>query len=323
MVVAAGAGLDIIHHPSNSGWFDTELDTECVFVPDEVGVERCFPFLLGTNGANGIYADASCTQPVLLRSGSGPCDAPRFQYVRGEAFGADGCGHRGFHIGSELPAATPLFVSSNGTCMPDPLQRPSDTHVYALEPLAADTFVAMQRVRQERVPGMDAFVREGEDGSWQVVDFFDTRRGGVCRDLSPHLVPHSMCVPITAAFTRDFADAACETRAAEVLPLGGCRPPLPDAEPPTAFDPPLAFPRAMFLPAPEVPPLDVPRWKFHRSKPTLHSKPRRRSLPSFSYRSSRGCIRRQPSRPARRRRAIQTPRHARPPHPKTTGWGAP
>jgi hypothetical protein len=211
MVLAASPDLDIIYGWSETGWYDTELEIECFFLPDESGVERCFP---GVHlGGSLRYADADCTQPVMT-SGSGPCWEPRFQYVVEDRFGADGCGHRGFHIGSELPATTPLFTSGGGTCAPYPYPISSDSRLLALEAVPASTFVGMQRVPRPRIPGMDAMVREGEDGSWQVVDFFDTRRGAVCRDLSPLVTPYAICAPVFATLTSDFADASCEARVA-------------------------------------------------------------------------------------------------------------
>jgi hypothetical protein len=220
MVVAAGPDVDVIE-----GWFDTELDIECFFLPDESGVERCFPLaLLGGHR----YADANCTQPVTLRSTPMACSAQRrpHRYVVDENFGADGCGHRGFRVGDELPVETPLFISDNGTCELYPFPEPSDSHVFALEALPPETFVGMQRVRRERAPGMDAVVREGEDGSWQVVDFFDPKRGAVCRDYRHLLVPHSKCIPVSIGSYGKFSDATCET---EVVPARSCRRDTPTA----------------------------------------------------------------------------------------------
>jgi hypothetical protein len=208
LVVAAGPGLDIIEHSIEGGWYDSELDFDCYFAPDEAGVERCFP--AATMGAL-VYADASCTRPVFT-VGSSACDRLRYQYVVLDDFGP-ACGDRGFLVGRELPATTPLFHVLGSTC--ESHLSPAPSHVYELEPVPSETFVGMRRVRRARASGLDAYVREGNDGSRQVIGYFDPERDAPCGDLGPDVTPPSKCIPPNAPWSGFFADAACELRTAE------------------------------------------------------------------------------------------------------------
>jgi hypothetical protein len=214
LVVVAAPGLDIIERPVDSGWHDSELDFDCYFALDEAGVERCFPASI-LSGL--VYADASCTRPVVTLNGTGPCDRLRYQYVVDNVALSDGCGAHGYHVGDELPATTPLFYSLDGVCQ---ASSGSSTpgHVYELEAVPPETFVGMHRVGRPRAPGLDAHVREGDDGSWQVVAFFDPTRETPCLDLGIDMSPPSKCLPPYAAAGGYFADAACEVRISEVRP---------------------------------------------------------------------------------------------------------
>jgi hypothetical protein len=218
MVVSAGAGLDIIYSWPDTGWFDRELDMQCFFLPDENGVERCFPFSSLGSIENLIHADSSCTRPVVTLAGSEPCDGLRYEHVVVDV----GCGHRGFRVGDELPVSTPLFARVGGVCQPWSLEVPSDGHVYELDAAPAETFVAMQRRHEARAGRLDAHVREGEDGSRQVIGFFDTARGTSCQDLSPDLTSEAKCLPPSVTWNGLFGDASCQTRVADVMPFTPC-----------------------------------------------------------------------------------------------------
>jgi hypothetical protein len=218
MVVSAGAGLDIIDSWPETGWFDSELDMQCFFLPDENGVERCFPFSYLGSIAGLVHADSSCTRPVVTLRGSGPCDRLRYEHMVVD----DSCGYRGFRVGNELPVSTPLFTRVGGACEPSSLELPSDGHVYELDAVPAETFVGMQRRHEPRAGRLDAHVREGEDGSWQVIGFFDTARGAPCQDLSPDLVSEAKCYPPSAGWAGLFGDASCQTRVADVMPVSQC-----------------------------------------------------------------------------------------------------
>lgn len=191
----------------DGAWYDSELEFDCFFAPDEAGTERCFPrqFLNGRS-----YTDAACTQRVVLDSAAGTCAAVRYPYLLSDE---GGCSFRGFRVGQELPGTTPLFYWDGSSCQPS-TQDPS-IPIYEAEAVPAETFVAMQRQPRARAPGLEAYVREGSDGSWQVMGYFDPTRGAPCFDLFIGFEPLSKCVPAHAS-PLGFADATCQTRIASV-----------------------------------------------------------------------------------------------------------
>jgi hypothetical protein len=213
VVVAAAGGVDIIEGSGDMGWFDTELEFDCLFRKDQNGVERCFPAALVTIG---MYADPGCGRPVLRTQGLPPCGTPRYPYVVVNDFETDGCGHRGFRVGDELPTATAYVRMSDGTCQQLTGEMPDDLHYYELEAVPPETFVGTERVNRPRHPDLDSYVREGDDGSWQVIAFFDKVRQSWCTDLAPQVTPPHRCIPPWTTWGGYFGDAACQLRAAEV-----------------------------------------------------------------------------------------------------------
>lgn len=208
-VFAPNGGVDVLRDVgSDASWYDIELELDCLFLPDEAGVERCFPRQLLSSGT---YADADCTRPVLLDNAPGTCAPPRSSYV---AFDEGGCAYRGFRVGKELPQSTPLFYSLAGSsCQPGTQTDPIP--MYELEAVPAETFVGMKRSQRARAPGLDAYVREGDDGSWQIMGYFDPVREAACFDLFIGFDPPSKCVPGHAS-SLWFADSICKTRIASV-----------------------------------------------------------------------------------------------------------
>jgi hypothetical protein len=191
----------------DASWYDSELELDCFFAPDEAGVERCFPRQFLTGGA---YADAECTKRVLLDSAAGSCGALRYPYVLADS---GSCSYSGFRVGEQLPASTPLFYSDGSACQPSS-QDPS-IPIYEVEPVPAETFVAMARRPRARAPGLDAYVREGDDGSWQVMGYFDAARSAPCFDSFIEFEPLSKCVPSHASAS-GFAESTCRTHIASV-----------------------------------------------------------------------------------------------------------
>jgi hypothetical protein len=209
-VLAPDDGIDVLRDVVTDGsWYDSELEFDCLFLPDEAGVERCFPrqFL-----SSGTYADADCTRPVLRDGTAGTCSGLRFPYM---AFNEGGCAYRGFRLGKQLPEATPLFYSVDGgrTCQPS--TQIDAVPKYEVEEVPAETFVGMRRSERARAPGLDAKVREGDDGSWQIMGYFDPIREAACFDSFIGFDPPSKCVPAHASASW-FADSTCQTRIASV-----------------------------------------------------------------------------------------------------------
>jgi hypothetical protein len=203
-VLGLGNGADVIEgSPQGSQWYDANLEFDCLFVPDEDGTERCFPLQLLVGN---VYTDASCERLAAVASNLNRCENQRFDYLVAD-LGV--CAYRGFRVGAELPPSTPLFVRSpDGTsCMAHSGANELGL-VYALEPVPADTFVAMSRTARPRAPGLDAYVREGTDGSWEVIGYFDAARESSCFPAPGDWT--SRCLPSFAGSTRWFADSSCE-----------------------------------------------------------------------------------------------------------------
>jgi hypothetical protein len=209
-VLALDDGVDVLRDvATDSSWYDSELEFDCFFVPDETGVERCFPrqYL-----SRSTYADADCTRRVLLDGSAGTCASLRYPYVVLEE---GGCSYRGFRVGKELPQSTPLFYSDGTSCKPSP--QSEAIPIYEVEEVPSERFVGMQRAQRPRAPGLEARVREGDDGSWQIMGYFDPVREAACSDLFIGFDPPSKCVP-THASASQFADSTCQTRIASVHP---------------------------------------------------------------------------------------------------------
>jgi hypothetical protein len=218
-VLALGDGPSIIEGSSSSLWYDAELELDCAFFLDEQGIERCFPRRSQTL----LYLDASCTRPVLA-AGLDPCHDPPSGYVRS---GVGACAHRGFRIGAEVPSSSPLFSLFDGTCAASTSTELGALH--ELEPVPADTFVGMRRSERARAPGLDAYVREGDDGSWEILGYFDAARDASCFESPVDWSPKSKCIPSFVSATGRFADSTCERPVADAS-LSACA-----AEKPTAI----------------------------------------------------------------------------------------
>jgi hypothetical protein len=87
--------------------------------------------------------------------------------------------------------------------------------VYGLEAVPPETFVGHRRVHRAHEGDLDAYVREGDDGSWQVLAFYDPERESACNDYSPRVVPPSRCIPEHVPWLELFGDALCTTRVYE------------------------------------------------------------------------------------------------------------
>jgi hypothetical protein len=154
-----------------------------------------------------MYSDATCTRRVFY-AGSDRC--PNSGYLIADL--PSECGSGGFRVGAELPPAAPLFTLLGDVCQPASASLDWGPY-YDLEPVPAEAFVAMRRSERARAPGLDARVREGDDGSWEIIGHFDTAREASCFDV-PFDLGGSYCVPSYADSGSFFADPTCERHAA-------------------------------------------------------------------------------------------------------------
>jgi len=171
--------LEVIDETQEGGWYDVETHDWCNFLVGGDGVERCLPYATFSNDPSQImYLDAGCTRPATLATTAycdGTAGAPR--YATGQP--ASGCDYRAYQIGDVLPSTTPLYGKAGDSCQSLP---EATTYGYGVWPLGQEvplaTFVTVKRVSRPRHPRMNALVREGEDGSSEIVGFSDPGTGG-------------------------------------------------------------------------------------------------------------------------------------------------
>lgn len=225
-----------VHAAPDSGveyllsWVDSEFGVSCRFQRTEDGVERCVPAF---PDASRYFADATCTSRLFVGRFDAPegcpADAPtHFRYDFSET--ADGCEAAvGLRVVRELPSATAIYGNVQGVCQPIDRAELGEGVLYEAEPMASNDFVGLMRGRQPFQPGLDAYVREGDDGSWEALGFFDLTRSAPCASLyRPPAISDLRCIPQYSGAT-GFGDPSCQTRAAEVE-LSRC-----DFEAPTAI----------------------------------------------------------------------------------------
>ena len=186
--VLRGGGLEVLDSTTENPWYDTGTGSWCAFRTGEDGIERCFPDI-GLND-NSDYLDSSCKKPVFVATNL-RCDGTAYQYVSIGPYSGSGCGSVTYRLGAPIAAGTPLYSNAADHCVSAGL---STKTVWPLEKAPLQTFVAVQRVRRPALPNMDAWVREGADGSWEVVGFYDPVRKAPCSGLGLE-VSSDACVP--------------------------------------------------------------------------------------------------------------------------------
>jgi len=205
--------LEVIDQTQEGGWYDVATHDWCNFLVGADDVERCLPYATFSNDpAQIVYLDAGCTRPAVLAT-TPYCDrtagAPR--YITGQP--SSGCDYRTYQLGDLLPITTPLYGNAGGSCESLPEATMYDgSGVWPLGPeVPLATFVAVKRVSRPRHPRMNALVREGEDGSSEIIGFSDPGTGARCFGAGLDISPQA-CVPDLpdAAWTGGFfGDVAC------------------------------------------------------------------------------------------------------------------
>ncbi len=189
-------------------WHDAELDVDCSFTPAADGVERCMPIV---EHGYAVYSDAKCTKAV----GVFGIDDPIPPYLA-EPYRARECatGASFLEVGAAVTGVTDVFSNSSGSCSPNGTVSATQV-VKQLGPAAAPAkFVAQAKItREPRDLRLEANVRVAEDGSREVIGFFDLERKTDCKPISRN--PEYACVPDNLAFIEVFfADDKCKMQAA-------------------------------------------------------------------------------------------------------------
>jgi hypothetical protein len=205
-LVSRAGDVELIEGPDHLGWFDSELDMPCAFRVGTDGVERCFP---GRGMSQAFYADATCTALVYVHYRT--CgDTPPARVTFDNRSGQD-CSIEPYRIGQELTSTADLYSNTTGSCQRITRPGTTETSIWALEAEALETFVAVERTHGDWRRDLDAEIREGADGSFELIAFFDLIRGEACRPLGPSVVPRA-CVPVHRSWSGAYGDAACTAR---------------------------------------------------------------------------------------------------------------
>jgi hypothetical protein len=198
-------GLEILAAGAEQSWYDVLVGESCQFRVGGDGIERCFPSSIISDTDQLGYSDAACTRPAT-RINLGTASS----YLTIEP--ALGCDFRTYRRGTALPKTTPLYEMRGGACQRLPTPTDSDPSVWPLEEVPPETFVAVTRVSRPRHPDMNALVREGEDGSSEIVGFSDPASAVPCFGIGLDVSPQ-VCVPGWIQTWDEFGDAACTQRA--------------------------------------------------------------------------------------------------------------
>lgn len=196
-----GGGLEVLDNTAESTWYDAQTGESCLFRKGADGVERCFP-PVGYNDVT-VYLDAACTKPAFLGSNV-RCDGTEFNYVSYGPYGGEDCTSPVYRIGAPLTQSVELFSNAASSCS----SAGTSDHVRPLEEVPPETFVAVERVSRSHLPNMNAWVREGADGSWEVTAFHDPVRNAACSGLGLASSTDA-CIPSWIDPLDQYADSSC------------------------------------------------------------------------------------------------------------------
>jgi hypothetical protein len=207
-VIRAG-DLEVLDGDSETEWHDAKTGDPCVFRVGADGIERCFPANMiddSTESSVISYLDAACTRRAVRDFYHCDGAAPHYLTIAP----ASTCNYRTYRFGATLPSTTPLYQKSGTACRRVPASTDANTVLPIEEEVPPETFVAVKRVSRPRHPRMNAWVREGEDGSSEIIGFSEPAHDAPCFGLALDVSPQ-VCVPAWLE-TWNFSDAACTQR---------------------------------------------------------------------------------------------------------------
>src|SRR5262245_584638 len=208
------------------GWYDTDLDTDCSFLPAQDGRMRCLPendWGTALTARHIVYLDAKCS--VAARSLSIGRPIPKL--VVGDPRTEDLCAEFGaavpvYELGEAIAPPSVYHRDDFGECTPFNVN-PSYELIHALgNEVTPDRFVAAKEIHEQRDSGLAARIFAAEDGARQVFGIYDQRRGQPCeRALTDLHTLEGPCLPLRLADTDGkFADSACSVPSAITPALG-------------------------------------------------------------------------------------------------------
>ncbi|AGC44375.1 hypothetical protein MYSTI_03059 [Myxococcus stipitatus DSM 14675] len=157
-------------------WFDTTLNQPCYWEESGGGgAVSCIPREMNSipPGKGGFYADAGCTEGLILRSELLP---PGTHFARKGA----ACGeYPRYHAMGELVSRTTAYFHDGTTCSEVPVSPASKVYRVGAG-VTAGTFARGTLKERTKDSGISAHFIDGEDGSAQFVHLRDVARDTAC-----------------------------------------------------------------------------------------------------------------------------------------------
>lgn len=158
-------------------FYDATLDQDCNFAEAADGTVRCLPTALWTLA----YADASCTEPVLVSSA---CDATPPQHIAThivETCQTDHLARRDAYTVGDTATLTEVYKSDGSGCVADATFDDTTMTVHALTAADPSTFAAATITSVEVDDGLGQRVATAEDGAYRVLGAYNVARDEACR----------------------------------------------------------------------------------------------------------------------------------------------
>jgi hypothetical protein len=196
------------------GWYDTQLDVECVFRAGVDGAIRCVPWLrdsqFGYQGFEIMYTDAVCMNAVVVLGEHVPVPP----YSHGDPIRADACSdlrYPVYRLGGVVTRTEFVYRrnSVSGLCVNIASGMPDGAIAYALEEeIDPQELLAAQRGVPDTGERLRPIEVHGDDGSFQRVGIWDATRNEECARVAG---TGRLCVPspLASISKTSFADDAC------------------------------------------------------------------------------------------------------------------
>lgn len=183
-------------------WYDSDLDTECVIDRERVAADgevRCMPY-----GANVVYSDTGCTQPIGLWRNLGERQ-PRWALSNTPIVGCTPGTQRAFPIVGPVAAPASYYRAEMGGCFATGIAMNEQFFSIGSE-TSPHTFVRAveYELGTARIRGRGM---RADDGALHVSGLFDSTLGFDCQILDTPLGPQ--CLPTATGGGVVFMDAAC------------------------------------------------------------------------------------------------------------------
>jgi hypothetical protein len=189
------------------GWFDAELELNCVFNRAGDGQIRCLP--VNYDISEEFFLDAQCTDAVYAESREAPCVPIDYLVVFRPSDCVTGAGYFVFERGEEVAAPASLYAKDqDGACAATGI--PSDSGLFRRGPEVPPTSFMPGTSAELSVAGrLSARGYTASDGLRQVTSWADATLDGASCRFVPASDGFVRCQPIGARTEALFSDLAC------------------------------------------------------------------------------------------------------------------